>query len=350
MADRFADLLESEKPKIAALLAEYQKPERFFALAYELKKDPALSRCTPESLIKCIVDAANCGLEIGGPDKHCFIIPYNDLATFQPSAWGIIFRLVRAGIVSHMYADIVYEFDQVEIISGSRRVFEHRPKIFGERGRMIGAYAVAYLANGVIDFEIFEMKDIDAVKNAALRNARRRKPDAELSPAWRFFETEMVKKSVIRRLAKRLQGERKDDDAGERLARTLETDAYKIEDEIDPSDMPRPALTVVSPPQPPESQAAGGEKGSRAPKPPHSNPKGQAGPTTPAPAPEPPDGPIGEGPIYDTMWKLMNETMGMRPSEIRQFLQRHFGTPDLDQIKVSQVAALEAALEQEAAS
>lgn len=227
MPDNFLALLESHHTEIESLLPKYLTPERFFTLARMIERDPNLRRCSPQSLFECVLKAAQCGLEIGTVDQHAFIIPYKDEATFQPSYRGLIFRLVQAGVVSHMYADIVCKNDEVEIISGTERRFIHKPKIFGDRGPVIGAYCVATLPNGMTDFEIMELSDLDAIEKAALRIS-----GGKPSPAWQFFKREMQKKSVIKRHAKRLQGDRRaqSDEEAARLALTFAATAREDED------------------------------------------------------------------------------------------------------------------------
>jgi len=204
MAENFLALIDSHKAEIESLLPKYLTPERFFTLARMVEKDPNLRSCTPQSLFECVLKAAQCGLEIGTVDQHAYIIPYKNEATFQPSYRGLIFRLVNAGVVVNMYADVVRKGDFYEMISGTERRFVHKPAIFAERGDVIGAYAVATLPNGLIDFEIMELRDLEAIERAALRIS-----GGKPSPAWAYFKSEMQKKSVIRRHAKRLQGDRR---------------------------------------------------------------------------------------------------------------------------------------------
>lgn len=251
--DKFEEMLDREKPAITSLLAPYQKPERFFTLIYEFFKDPSLRSCTPESKLKCVADAANCGLEIGGPDKHCGVIPYGPEAQLQIFYQGIIYRLVKAKIVKHMYAALVHENDFIEVRQGTRPELNHRPKMFGDRGKVVGAYAVAFLPNGMTDFEIMELDDLKAVEAAAVRLAERNPKHKGPSPAWRFFPGEMQKKSAIRRLAKRLQGDRSlSDDEARRLSATLEHDnrSFDLNAVDEPEDLPTTAVKM-----PPSNEA-----------------------------------------------------------------------------------------------
>jgi recombination protein RecT len=212
MADQFLSLIDTRADEIRALIPKYMSPERFFVLARLLEKDRNLQKCTPQSLFDCVLKAAQCGLEIGTVDQHAYIIPYGNEAQFQPSYRGMIFRLVQAGVVGNMYAEIIGENDPPpRIISGTQRQLVHEFAI-GKRGKTVGAYAVATMPNGSTDFELMGEEDIAAIEKAALRIS-----GGKPSPAWAMFRNEMIKKSVIKRMAKRLQGDRrglmKDDEA-----------------------------------------------------------------------------------------------------------------------------------------
>src|SRR5208282_2725355 len=75
MPDQFLALLDSRADEIRALLPKYLTSERFFVLARQVEKNPTLRACTPQSLFDCVLQAAQCGLEIGTVDQHAFIIP-----------------------------------------------------------------------------------------------------------------------------------------------------------------------------------------------------------------------------------------------------------------------------------
>jgi recombination protein RecT len=203
-------LIAAEQPRIFDLLgnASEQEKRRFIALALMEISRPDYAKYTEQSKLKCVIEAASCQLELGTAAGEAYLIPYGNELTFQPSYRGKIKNSIRAGVATHFYAELVYERDRFQVRSGSVRAIEHTWVPGSDRGALIGSYAVAYLANGIQDFEVFEKRDIDAVKAAALRNAQRRDKSAGLSPAWRFFEGEMIKKSNLRRLEKRLVASR----------------------------------------------------------------------------------------------------------------------------------------------
>lgn len=216
MANNYLQLVEQRRPDIEQLLPGYMNAGRFFALIKELERNPKLMDCTPDSILECVLRAAQCGFEIGGPDDHCYLIPYGKQAQLQAGYKGIIYRLIQAHAASHIFADVVREGDLFKVISGTKRDLIHEPA--DKRGKTIKVYAVAVLPNGITDFEVLEADDIEAIKRAALRIS-----GGKPSPAWAAFENEMLKKSAIKRLGKRLQGDRRaDSDELDRLRATME--------------------------------------------------------------------------------------------------------------------------------
>ena len=224
--DRFLALLEPRRDEVRELLgtALDDEKQRFIALAIRAVTDPKFDRCTPESKIDCIIQSAAAYLELGTVDKLAFLIPYGNVLTFQPSYVGKIKRIVDAGVALDVYAELVYENDFFEEEAGSERRINHKPLRFKDRGKLVGAYAVAQLTNGATAYEVLEMADLEAIEKAALRIS-----GGKPSPAYQFFGGEMKKKAAIHRLVKRLQGDRRNPEASDRLAATLSADERQFD-------------------------------------------------------------------------------------------------------------------------
>lgn len=241
MADNFLALLEKEKPGILQTLPPWLTPERWWALALQVARNPALQRCSWESLIDSVRQLAAWGLELDG--EEATIIPYGQTATPTAMVKGMIRRVVESGAAMHLYAELICEGEHVKVFSGTTgRSIDHE-LCFGRRGTIIGAYAVVILPGGITDFEMFGASDIEAVEKAALRISQ-----GKPSPAWQNFRGEMIKKSVIRRLCKRLRGKR-DTEEGRRYATMM--DGMK---RVDPE--PTPPLTDAEMPKAAEEAPA----------------------------------------------------------------------------------------------
>jgi len=252
MADNaLVTTLTEQRDDILAHLPSWCTPDRWWAMAVEVAKNPALQKCTPLSLLNAIKRIADWGLELDG--EEAVVIPYGNEATPTAMVRGVIRRAIEAGAASHIYAELVCEHDTVEIVSGSNgRTLNHKIA-FPKRGRHTAAYAVAILPDGITDFELFDASDIEAVKKASMRIT-----GGKLSPAWTSFEGEMIKKSVIRRLCKRLRGKR-EGEAGERFNALRNADT-RFDKETTGNPLP-PDEYPDDDSQPPHSSATVADKG-----------------------------------------------------------------------------------------
>lgn len=309
MANNFLALVEDKRPDIESLLPSYMTPARFFALIRQIEKNPKLMECTPESLLECVIKAAECGFEIGGPDDHCYLIPYGKQAQLQAGWKGMVYRLVQAHAASHIFADVICENDEFRVISGTKRELIHVPAPTN-RGKVIKAYAVAILPNGITDFEVLDADDLDAIEKAALRIS-----NGKPSPAWQFFKKEMQKKSAIKRLGKRLQGDRRaSPDELDRLRATME-----LKGDIDLDRVKQAEQANADLPDPP--------KGAR-------KVEGEVQVKHDAP-----DLKIDEATESDLLKKW--KAKGHKTSELTAFLFENFEIEDLSELKKSQLLKFE---------
>ncbi|WP_288927190.1 recombinase RecT [uncultured Maritimibacter sp.] len=174
------------------------------------QNNPSIRACTPESVFNSIRDLAGWGLVPDG--REAAIVPYAGKggmkAQAAPMYVGMIKAARRSGEVKTIWADVVYEGEDVFIDLDAdgrslRHVNEDGSKISAmKRGRgkeIIGAYACAILTDGTIDFETMDMEQIEKRRKAS-PNQKGDKPTG----IWLQWFDEMVKKTVIRALCKRL--------------------------------------------------------------------------------------------------------------------------------------------------
>lgn len=225
--ENFLVLLEREKDNILNMLpgdqadaSDVRAKARWWALAGELMTNPSLAEAAanyPGEMLVAVKRLAEWGLIPDG--EEAFINVYGGHPEAEAMYKGMIRRAVEAGAISHTVGDVIRVGDIIEeeVDQRGRVLKVKRPPLTSSKTEreLIGAYALFWLPNNLMDYEIFERGDIERVKAAALRNARRKKRDAELSPAWQFSEGEQAKKSVLKRGLKRMRG-RRDTDAGQR--------------------------------------------------------------------------------------------------------------------------------------
>jgi recombination protein RecT len=146
-----------------------------------------------------VFQAAQLGLEVGGPLGQGWIIPYRDGETgslnaqYQPGYRGLITLGHRSGKIAKIWSEIRYEKDEFEIELGTQRYIKHRPSDELDRGPKLGAYAIVQFSDGQTDFEYMTAKAINAIRHRA-----------KTDKVWKTDEEEMWRKTPIRRLSKRM--------------------------------------------------------------------------------------------------------------------------------------------------
>lgn len=193
------------------------------AAVFKIVTDPKLQVCTQKSVIGAVLNAALLGLSpaLG----ECHFVPYRNRDTgqsecqFQPDYKGLITLARRSAQIQNIYADVVRQGDEFQVKSGLHRDLVHNPDLDGGSDRaLLFAYAVVWYSNGSFDFEVMDRRQVDTArrKNLMQRNGA--------AGAWLEFEDEMWKKTVLRRLSKRMP-------KSDELATALATDGVVIRPE-----------------------------------------------------------------------------------------------------------------------
>lgn len=195
-------LLETQNvsKQIELALPRAIEPQRFLRIALtELKANPTLLECTPESVIGSIIQSAQLGLELDRQLGQGYLIPYKVDGTwtcqFQPGYRGYIQLSRRSGEIKSLGAHVVHAGEHFDYEQGTEPFLRHRPSDEFEDEDVTHVYAIVHYTNGGFDFEVMSVKAVEKV---------RMKSKAPNSPAWSQNWDEMAKAKVIRRLAKRL--------------------------------------------------------------------------------------------------------------------------------------------------
>lgn len=248
------------EPKLKQLLPAYLPPKRFFMIAYDsVVRTPLLQECTIPSILKCVIEASEIGLEVGGPKHHAWLVPFRNKKTGHreaqliPGYQGLAHLAYDAGGVTKIEGHVVHARDHFHH-EASPPTLDHVPfdeacptcNGLGEksvtrkhgkdeavtevvvceackgtarqpRGRAIKYYAVATLTNGDRAFEVMDRGEVEKI-----RNRSKAKDDGP----WVTDFDEMGKKTAFKRLEKWLP---KTDGAGAaRLARAIELDNQAV--------------------------------------------------------------------------------------------------------------------------
>jgi len=181
--------------QFAAALPKHIPVERFVRVAQTaIAANPKLLNADRNSLYSACMACAQQGLL---PDaKESALVMFGDQVVFMPMIAGILKKIRNSGELATIFSEIIYKNDYFKYWNDSDgQHMEHTPLIFGERGNRIGAYALAKTKDGAIYIEVMTMDQINAVKNVS-----RSKDGIWSGP----FQDEMIKKTLMRRLSKRL--------------------------------------------------------------------------------------------------------------------------------------------------
>lgn len=181
--------------------------------------NPAILRCTPESVFKSLRRLAAAGLVPDG--REAALVPFKgkvdgnwvEVCQAMPMVFGLIKTARNSGEVSDIRAHVVYqrEIDEgrFEYVVGDEERLTHTPILFGDRGEAVACYAIAKMKDGSIIRAFLTEHEIEKVRRASAAQRIYEKGKAPVTSdrpigIWADWTEEMWKKTAIRRLCKRL--------------------------------------------------------------------------------------------------------------------------------------------------
>lgn len=188
-------LVKEMAPAFKRALPSVMTAERFTRIALTaLSSNPQLARCTRNSFLGALMNAAQLGLEPNTPLGRAYLIPYGNECTFQVGYKGLIALADREKCI--VEAQTVYENDDFECEFGLNPVLKHRPFFNGDRGVPVLYYAIYHTADGRSAFDV--MSRADAEKHGKTFSETYKKDKGP----WKEHFDEMAKKTVIKKLLK----------------------------------------------------------------------------------------------------------------------------------------------------
>ena len=188
-------LLTKMGGQIQKALPSMVSSERFQRVALTaFSNNTKLQQCDPMSFIAAMMQSAQLGLEPNTSLGQAYLIPYGKQVQFQIGYKGLLELAQRSGKIKTLYAHEVRENDTFDIDYGLNQTLTHKPLLKGDRGEVIGYYAVYHLDTGGNSF-IFMTKD------EVLEHAKRFSKTYNSGP-WQTDFDAMAKKTVIKQLLK----------------------------------------------------------------------------------------------------------------------------------------------------
>lgn len=133
--------LEKAKGQMALCLPKHITPDRMLRLTLTcFSTNPALRRCTAQSIMASMVTGSQLGLEIGVRGQ-AFLVPYKNQCTLVPGWQGLVGLLNNTGRAT-AWTGAVFEGDTWEFELGSQPRCRHMPgKQYGMPDHLIWVYA-----------------------------------------------------------------------------------------------------------------------------------------------------------------------------------------------------------------
>lgn len=173
-----------------------------------LMANPDLMNFDPRLVYREVAKAAGLGLLLDPLLGEAYLVTaynYKSKRTEPQLRVGYkgMCKLARqSGTVRNIYAHEIHQLDHVEADLGFPKVFHHKPKLFSDRGPIIGYVAVITFDDGTFDFEPMSTEQCQAIRDRS-DAWKAFKENKIRSTPWSTDEAEMSKKTVLRRLLKR---------------------------------------------------------------------------------------------------------------------------------------------------
>lgn len=199
---KLQEQFDTRESSFKAALPAHIPVERFMRVVMTAtQRNPDLVAADRVSLFNSALLAAQDGLLPDG--REGALVIYNTKkgndwvksVQWMPMIAGILKKCRNSGELSSIEAHTVHANDKFSYRIGIDEQPVHEPDWFGDRGGVVGVYAVARLKDGSRVSEIMGKADIEKVRS--ISRSKDKGP-------WVDWWEEMARKTVLRRLSKRL--------------------------------------------------------------------------------------------------------------------------------------------------
>ncbi len=200
VTDQLKKTITTMGPQFQAALPKHINVDKFVrVLQTAISTTPALVEANRTTLFAACMKAAADGLLPDG--RESAIVTFNSksgkTAQYMPMIAGILKKIRNSGELASITSNIVFQNDQFRYwVDADGEHLIHEPNMFSDRGKRLGAYGIAKTKDGGIYIEVMTEQQINDVKNVS------RSKDS--GPWAGAFSDEMRKKTVLRRLAKKM--------------------------------------------------------------------------------------------------------------------------------------------------
>jgi len=131
---------------------------------------------------------------------HGYIVPYGRTAQFIPGYKGYISKAREIPDIAAIYVEVVYREDTFSVTKGLHPDIIHKANLesatFGNDEAITHLYAIVKFKSGEFEYEVMSRRQIEDIVPMK---------DGHPTAIWKKHWGEMARKTVFRRLAKKLQ-------------------------------------------------------------------------------------------------------------------------------------------------
>lgn len=162
-----------------------------------VQMNPDLLACDRKSILGACMKAAQDGLLLDGREAALvmFRTKTGPVCQYMPMVGGLYKKMRNSGELATISANVVYEKDVFDYELGDDEKISHKPTLASDRGEPIAVYAIAKTKDGAIYREVMSVSEVEKVRASSRASA---------AGPWSSWWSEMARKTVIRRIAKRL--------------------------------------------------------------------------------------------------------------------------------------------------
>ena len=200
-SNTLAASLKAMRPEIERALPKHMSGDRLTRIVMtEVRKNPRLAASTPQSFFGALMTAAALGLE-PGVNGEAYLVPYEDKRAGTVECQliigyqGVAKMFWQHPLAKRISAEYVCENDHFAYDKGLTLRLEHTPAQ-GDRGKIVGYYAIVELSTGGLQFDYFTADQIRALRGG------REGPSGKIADPQKWMERKTALKQVLKLMPK----------------------------------------------------------------------------------------------------------------------------------------------------
>jgi recombination protein RecT len=200
--------MKKREGQFKSLLPSYIPVDKWFGvISRSIQNNPKLLECTESSLIGCLFQAAQLGLECDGVTREAYLVPFRVkgkmTCTLIPGYPGYLKLIRNSALVGSIMTQAVWAKDEFDYELGTTPFIKHKrsPEPPQKDEEPICFYSTATLKDGSVQFEIMFPWEVKEIRDGS-QGYRYIISQGRTDTPWIEDFVEMAKKTVFIRLSK----------------------------------------------------------------------------------------------------------------------------------------------------